>query len=148
MASEPNTASKVPDDVRRFLAPQSVNLLPVSDALKTELRWFGLRTMGDVAAMEVRKIADRFGIEGRRAWELCTGEDFSPVVAMPLRESVVEHASLPFHSPSTKTLYIMMETLLRRAYSEPEMRNRCASSASLLCKAPGAGRPGRRPPGS
>ena len=137
LSSEPHGASKVPDNVRLFLAPHPVDLLPVSQAVKTELRRLGLRTMGDVAAMGGRMITDRFGPEGRRAWELCTGDDFSPVVAMPLRESVVEHASLPFHSSSSEAMFVMMDILLRRAYSQPEMRNRCASSASLRCEAPG-----------
>ena len=137
LASEAHGASRVPDDVSRFLAPHPVDLLPVPLAVKMELRRLGLRAMGDVAAMGERMITDRFGPEGRRAWELCTGADVSPVVAMPFRKSVIEHASLPFHSSSLEALFVMMDILLRRAYSQPEMRNKCASSASLRCEAPG-----------
>ena len=130
-------ACRVPDNVSGFLAPHPVDLLPVPQALKAEFRRLGLRTMGDVAAMGERMITDRFGPEGKRAWELCGGADVSPVIAMPFREPVVEHASLPFHSSSLEALFVMVDILLRRAYSQPEMRNKCAASAFLRCEASG-----------
>ena len=56
---------------------------------------------------------------------------------MPFKESVVEHASLPFHSSSLEALFVMVDILLRKAYSQHEMRNKCAASAFLRCDAPG-----------
>ena len=44
-------ASRVPDDVRAYLAPHTVDLLPVSTAVRAELHRFGLHTMGAVASM-------------------------------------------------------------------------------------------------
>ena len=74
-ASQPLGATKVPQDAAGFLAPQPVDLLPVAHKVRDELRRFGLRTLGDVAAMSVIALTDRFGPEGRRAWDLARGID-------------------------------------------------------------------------
>ena len=88
-------ASRVPEDVRAFLAPHSIDLLPISADVKAEMRRFGLRTMGDLAAMGEHALVDRFGREGGRAWRLCNGMDDTPIVPLPFDESIVERALLP-----------------------------------------------------
>ena len=130
-------AFRVPDDVRVFLAPHTADLLPVSDGMRAELRRFGLHTMGAVAEMSAHVLTDRFGPEGRRAWSLCNGVDDSPVVPLALEESVTEHTSLPFHSSSLQVLLVAVNALLKRAYARPDMRNRYAGGADLLCTASG-----------
>ena len=130
-------AFRVPDEVAAFLAPHAVDLLPVSVDVKGEMHRFGLHTMGAVAAMSRHMLADRFGPGGARAWELCNGIDDSPVIPLEFEESVVEHASLPFHSSSVEALFVAVDALLRRAYARPDMRGRYAGSAELLCAASG-----------
>ena len=130
-------AFRVPDDAGAFLAPYTVDLLPVSSEAKAEMHRFGLRTMGAVASMGAHALADRFGPEGRRAWELCNGIDDSPVVPLAFKESVVEHTSLPFHSSSIEALFVAVDELLRRAYARPDMSGRYAGAADLLCSASG-----------
>ena len=97
---EPPGTARVPQDVASFLAPRPVDLLPIPARLRAEMHRFGLHTLGDVAAMEVEALTDRFGPEGRRAWELAQGIDDSPLVPLKHEESVVEHAPLPFSSAS------------------------------------------------
>ena len=53
--------SHAPAEVRGFLAPYSVELLPVAADVKSKLRRFGLHTMGEVAAMEEHLIVAQFG---------------------------------------------------------------------------------------
>ena len=130
-------AFRVPDDARAFLAPYAVDLLPVSSEVKAEMHRFGLRTMGAVASMSGHALADRFGPEGRRAWELCNGIDDSPVVPLPFEESVIERTSLPFHSSSIEALFVAVDELLRRAYARPDMSGRYAGATDLLCSASG-----------
>ena len=103
-------ASRVPDDVGAFLAPHSIDLLPVSAGVKTGMHRFGLHTMEAVASMSANMITDQFGPEGGRAWALCNGIDDSPVVPMPFDESVVEHISLPFHSSSIEVLFVAVDS--------------------------------------
>ena len=135
--SEPHGATRVPAGVRAFLAPHSIDLLPVSTRLKGEMHGFGLHTMGDAASMSGNALADRFGPEGRWAWDLCNGIDHSPVVPMALEEPVVEHTSLPFHTSSMEALLVAVNALLKRAYARPDMRGRYAGAAYLICTAPG-----------
>ena len=97
----------------------------------------GLHRMGTVASMSRDLLSDRFGPEGRRAWELCNGIDPSPLVPMALEEAVVERLSLPFHTSSMEAILVAVDTLLRRAYARPDMKGRYAGTADLLCTAPG-----------
>ena len=98
--SQPLGAAKVPPDAPGFLAPRPVDLLPVPHRVRDELRRFGLHTLGDIAAMNVIALTDRFGPEGRQAWELAQGIDGSPLAPLKHEERIVEHANLPFASAS------------------------------------------------
>ena len=135
--SRPHGAVRVPANVRSFLALHPIHLLPVSAKLIVEMRRLGLHRMGDVASLARDVFADRFGPEGRKAWELCNGIDRSPLVPLAFDEAVVERASLPFHTSSMEALLVALDTLLKRAYARPDMKGRCAGVADLLCTAPG-----------
>ena len=135
--SAPHGAFRVPTKVSEFLASHSINLLPVSPRLKEELHRLGLHLMGAVASIRRDALTDRFGPEGRRAWELCNGIDHSPIVPLALEEKVVERTSLPFHTSSMDALLVAVDTLLRRTYARPDMKGRYAAAADLLCAAPG-----------
>ena len=130
-------AFRVPGNVRAFLAPHPIDLLPVSTGVKTGMHRFGLHTMGEVASMREHTLVDQFGSEGGRAWTLCNGVDDSPIVPMSFDESVVEHISLPFHSSSIEVLFVAVDSLLQRAYARPELRRRYAGTAALRCTAYG-----------
>lgn len=129
-------ASPVTGDPAAFLAPHTINLLPVSASVRNDMHRFGLHTMGAVAAMSGHLLADRFGPEGLRAWSLCRGIDDSPVVPLSLEVPVVERISLPPHSSSIETLLVAVDTLLRRAFARPDVRGRFAGVTHLLCTAP------------
>ena len=133
LGSAPGGAAQVPPDAAAFLAPNTVDLLPLSPEDRLRMHRFGLHTMGDVAAMHPDAFTAQFGAEGRRAWELCHGIDDDPVVPLPCEESVTEHTALPFASTSVELLLTAMDTLLRRAYSRPQMRGRYAGRAALAC---------------
>ena len=111
-------AFRVLEDVASFLAPHTIDLLPVSVGMKRELHRFGLHTLGAIASMNGHMLADRFGPDGKWAWSLCNGIDHSPVFPLAFEESVVEHTSLPFHSSSIDALFVAVDTLLKRAYAD------------------------------
>ncbi len=129
----PLGAAWVPSDAAGFLASRPVGLLPVPGAVRRELRRFGLRTLGDVAAMPVETLTVRFGPAGRKAWELSRSIDGAPLVPRQLEESVVERTSLPFASASLELLLVAVDLLLQRAYAQPRMRGRYAGGAVLEC---------------
>ncbi len=130
-------ASRVPEDAATFLAPHPVELLPIPSKVKTEMRRLGLHAMGQVASLGERRLTDRFGLEGRRAWRLCNGTDDEAIHPMAFVETVAERMSLSFPTSLVHALSLVVDTLLRRAFARPEMRGRYAGRASLLCAATG-----------
>ena len=120
-----------PADEAAFLAPLSVELLPLSDELKRSLHGFGVHTMGGVASLSRDMLADRFGREGVLAWDFSKGIDARAVVPVKPATSVVEHASLPFASTSLELLLATTDILLQRAYSRPQLRRRLVGSVAL-----------------
>lgn len=133
LGSAPGGAAQVPPDATAFLAPHTVDLLPLSPDDRLRMHRFGLHTMGDVAAMHPDAVAAQFGAEGRRAWDLCRGVDDDPLIPLPVEESVTEHTALPFASTSVELLLTAADTLLKRAYSRPQMQGRYAGRAELAC---------------
>ena len=120
-----------PADEAAFLAPLSVELLPLSDDLKRSLHGFGVHTMGQLASLSRDMLADRFGREGILAWDFCKGIDARTVVPVKPATSITEHASLPFASTSIGLLLATTDILLQRAYFRPQLRRRLAGSITL-----------------
>ena len=131
--SPPLGVTTVPPDATEFLAPRSVGLLPVKEETRFGLRQFGLRTLGDVAAMSVAALVDQFGTEGSAAWRLSRGIDDSPLIPLAYEESVSERMSLPFASSSLQLVTVTVDTLLKRAYAVPRMRGRYAGAVTFHC---------------
>ena len=62
-----------PGDEAAWLAPQPIDLLPLDPALIAQLKQFGLRTIGAVAALPVDALEAQFGPNGRRLHLLTLG---------------------------------------------------------------------------
>ncbi len=127
-------ATIVPGDAAAFLAPHPIGLLPCSSGLLDDLRRLGLRSLGDVAAQEPHALLERFGREGRRAWELASGIDERPLRPRAHEEPVTERLALPEASVSLELLRAAVEMLLARAFVQPRMQGREAGSATLSCE--------------
>ena len=127
-----------PIDDAGFLAPLSIELLPLSDDFKRSLRGFGVHTMGQAASLSRDMLADRFGREGILAWELCSGIDRRPVVPLKAATSLTEYASLPFASTSIELLLATADILLQRAFSRPRLLRKLAGSILIATSAAGA----------
>lgn len=126
-------ALSVPADARAFLAPHSIDHLPLAAETRTALHRFGLHTMGAVAALQKRHLVDQFGPAGARARELCRGIDDRPLAPAACAETVVERAILPGGADSLQHLLASLETLVARAWSRPRMQGRQADRAELEC---------------
>lgn len=129
--------SRIGRDAAAFLAPHSINLLPttlVPPELLDDLHRLGLHTMGDVAGQAMHALLDRFGHEGRRAWELASGIDERPLRPRVAEESITETVTLPAASASLELLRVAVDTLLTRVFAQPRMQGRYAGSATLACR--------------
>jgi protein ImuB len=86
-----------PDRVRDFLAPLPVALLrtrPELQVLPEVLERLGIRTLGELAALPSRAVAERFGHPGLLALDLSRGRD-TPLEPRRPFEPVVERLDLP-----------------------------------------------------
>ena len=130
-SADVRSVAACPADEAGFLAPLSIELLPLSNDLKRSLHGFGVHTMGQVASLSRDMLSDRFGREGMLAWDFCKGIDTRAVVPVKPATSVVEYASLPFASTSIELLLATTDVLLQRAYSRPQLRRRLVGSVTL-----------------
>ncbi len=133
VASPPLGVTTVPSDAAKFLSPRPVDLLPIKGETRFGLHRFGLRTLGDVAAMSEAVLVDQFGTEGSAAWRLSHGNDDDPLIPLAYEESVSERMSLPFASRSLELVTVTVDALLKRAYDAPRMRGRYAGAVTLHC---------------
>ena len=85
------------DDVRKTIAPFSINLLPVPENIKYQLRGFGLNTLGDIAAIPVEGLQAQFGRIGAEIAQLSRGIDTSQVT--PEKMPVPVDAGISFSIP-------------------------------------------------
>ena len=68
-----------PEQLESFLADQSVSFLPISDENHERLEMLGLRTLGQLARIDVRELVNQFGREGQLMSEWARGIDPTPL---------------------------------------------------------------------
>jgi len=67
-------------EAQAFLAGKPVSIIPgVGPAFARDLQAAGYVTVGDIAKVELKAIAEQFGEHGLRLWRLAHGEDHRPV---------------------------------------------------------------------
>ena len=128
-----------PDRTAAFLAGETVAWLPLPPETVRRLERLGIRTLGDLAALPVPKVAARFGPAGRRAWELAGGRDDDPVRPRERPEVVAEALELPAPATSRETFLLALRRLVRRAFARPSLRGRGARLARLRAVLEGGG---------
>jgi protein ImuB len=111
--------------VRDFLRPLPVALLrtrPELQALPEIFERLGIRTLGEVAALPSRSVAERFGHPGLLALDLARGRD-TPLEPRRPREPVAERLDLP-EAASGQQLERALELLVARVLARRERRGR------------------------
>jgi protein ImuB len=128
-------AEVAPSEARRlaaFLAPLPVALLgarPETAVLPPLLDRFGIRTLGELAALPRAALADRFGVAGMAAHTLARGRD-TPLVPRRAVERLEEELELP-ESGSGAQLERALELLIDRLLARRERRGRTLRAVVL-----------------
>jgi protein ImuB len=118
-----------------YLAPLPVGLLssrPETAALPETLERFGIRTLGELAALPRAALADRFGTAGPLAKDLARGKD-SPLEPRRPAENLEERLELP-ESASGQQLERALGLLIDRLLARRERRGRPLRAAVLGAK--------------
>jgi protein ImuB len=120
---------------RGFLAPFPVALLrtrPELQALPEVLDQLGIRTLGELAGLPSRAVAERFGHPGLLALDLASGRDTSLEPRRP-PEPVMERLELP-EAASGQQLERALELLVARLLSRRERRGRSLRAVTLSAR--------------
>lgn len=128
---------------RSFLAPMPVAFLRARPAvaelagrsgkdLPAVLQQFGIRTLGQLAALPQDTVADRFGRRGEAARALALGLD-EPLRPRPFVEELVERIDLP-EAVSGLQLERILELLIDRLLARPERRARAFRRLRLAAR--------------
>jgi protein ImuB len=121
--------------VRDFLAPLPVSLLRTRfelQALPEVLERLGIRTLGEVAALPSRAVAERFGHPGLLALDLSQGRD-TPLEPRRPPEPVAERLELP-EAASGQQLERALELLVARVLVRRERRGRSLRALAVSAR--------------
>jgi DNA polymerase IV len=78
-----------PHEVQAFLLPLPVGRIPgVGKVTETRMSQVGIKTVGDIYAMEMSSREEHFGRYGARLYELARGIDHNPVVSNRVRKQI------------------------------------------------------------
>ena len=118
-----------------FLAPRPVSLLRSRlelQALPEVLERLGIRTLGEVAALPSRAVAERFGHPGLLALDLARGRD-TPLEPRRPPEPVSERLDLP-EAASGQQLERALELLVARVLARRERRGRSLRALAVSAR--------------
>ena len=131
IVSRSHRAARISGNPARFTGNFSIDVLPVPYSIIQQLEGFGLHLLSDVAAIPQGAMEAQFGLKGRLMWQLARGVDDQPFIPRKIVESVSEYLTFPDATTSMLSVVSGIESLLSRAFNQPQMQRRYARSAHL-----------------
>jgi protein ImuB len=107
-----------------FLEPLPLSLLPLSPDRYAELEGLGLRRLGELAQLPQAAVAERLGVEGRKAWRLAQGGRKGRVRGRSPVSELAETLVFPDAVGNELTLRRALGSLLERLLARPERAGR------------------------
>ncbi len=136
------------EQVKDFLSPLPLSLLPLERRRYEELESLGVRKLGQLAGLPGGAVAERLGPDGRRAWGLARGGAAARVRGRRPPAEVAESLEFPEAVGNELTLRRALGALVDTALARPERRDRfvrkVALSARLVSTGSGGGGSWRR----
>jgi DNA polymerase IV len=89
-----------PHEVQAFLLPLPVGRIPgVGKVTETRMAQVGIKTVGDIFAMQMSALEEHFGRYGSRLFELARGIDHNPVVSNRVSKQISSEDTFPDDIP-------------------------------------------------
>jgi nucleotidyltransferase/DNA polymerase involved in DNA repair len=107
-----------------FLEPLPLSLLPLTPERYAELEGLGLRRLGELARLPGSAVAERLGVDGRRAWRLAHGGRKTRVRGRRPAAELAETLVFPDAVGNELTLRRALGSLLERLLARPERAGR------------------------
>jgi len=120
-----------PGEEPAALAPLPLSLLALDPDREETLRGWGLRTLGDLAALPAAGLAERLGPDAPRLRRLARGEDDAPLVATPLPECFACTLELEWPIDGLEPLSFILARVLEPLCAHLVERGRRAVSLAL-----------------
>jgi len=120
-----------PGEEAAALAPLPLSLLALDPEREETLRGWGLRTLGDLAALPATGLAERLGPDAPRLRRLARGEDDAPLVATPRPESFACTLELEWPVDGLEPLSFILARVLEPLCARLVERGRRAVSLAL-----------------
>jgi len=118
--AEPGRPVIVADAERaRFLASQSLAVLPLDPDTYRRLWQLGLKTLGDLTALPESAVVSQFGAPGRTLWRLAAGALSEPVVGRERPDPVTAAVDFPTPVADRAMLAHALVKLIERALKHP-----------------------------
>ena len=130
-SAKPGDCFKAPADAARWLVPRPVSWLPLSSDTLSRLDGFGIRTLGEAAAVPPGALTDFLGAVGERIRRLSHGVDPDPVHPAALPEVLRERLEFPFPVDTAPGWEAGVRALSERVWGNPALRGRGASEVLL-----------------
>lgn len=129
--ARPGLTVIAPGQEAQALAPLPLACLELPEARAELLRRWGLRTLGELAALPSAGLFERFGPEGKQFQRLARGEDQSPLVPTPLPESFSTTLELEWAIEGLEPLSFLLARVLAPLCESLTSRSRKAAALSL-----------------
>jgi protein ImuB len=117
-----------------FLEPLPLSLLPLPPDRYAELEGLGLRRLGELAGLPGGAVAERLGVEGRKAWGLARGGRRARVRGRKPAFELAEALAFPEAVGNELTLRRALGSLLERLLARPERAGRPLRKLALSAR--------------
>jgi nucleotidyltransferase/DNA polymerase involved in DNA repair len=121
-------------DEQAFLEPLPLSLLPMTSDRYAELEGLGLRRLGELSGLPGGAVAERLGVEGRKAWRLAHGGRRARVRGRKPASELVETLDFPEAVANELTLRRALGSLLERLLARPERAGRPFRKLALAAR--------------
>jgi protein ImuB len=121
-------------DEQAFLEPLPLSLLPMTSDRYAELEGLGMRRLGELAQLPGGAVAERLGVEGRKAWRLAHGGRRARVRGRRPAAELVEALVFPEAVANELTLRRALGSLLERLLARPERAGRPFRKLALAAR--------------
>lgn len=129
-----------PGEEARLLAPVPITLLEPSPALTATLRRWGIRCLGDLAALPASAVGTRLGPEGVLLVRRARGEDEHPLVPRPLPLHFEESLDIEYGIDTLEPLLFVLRGVLDRLTTRLAVRGLICGDLRLALRLATRGR--------
>jgi protein ImuB len=128
---QPGLTIVPPGQEAALLAPLPLAALALDDERAELLQRWGLRSLGDLARLPARGLAERFGPDGPRLRRLARGEDETPLVPSPAQERFEVTLDLEWPVDGLEPLSFLLGRILEPLCTRLLARGRRATGMEL-----------------